>query len=109
MSARPSLVIRLSEARAAGIDVGRTAYGALTLRAPREAVPLATALRLREADVLALYDWTRAVVADAQPCLLCSRPALLRDPVDHQPCHKICVDVLIRCDAPPSVPMPVAA
>lgn len=87
----------INRARTAGVLVGRGADGTLTLRAPEAAAPLAKQLRQRQADVLALFDWRRARVADdPQPCLLCHRPAILRDPVEHRPAHKVCVDRLIR-------------
>lgn len=39
-----------------------------------------------------LLDWRHARVADPQPCYICTRPALLRHPVNQRPCHKVCHD-----------------
>jgi len=91
----PPVVLLLLEARAAGVRVGLNERGGLTLRAKELAADLAVALRAREVQVLALYDWTRARMGEAQPCALCGKPALLRDPVDQRPCHKVCVGRLL--------------
>lgn len=39
-----------------------------------------------------LLDWRHATVGDPMPCVLCRRPALLRDPDTHQPKHKVCAE-----------------
>lgn len=91
-----SVTALVAEACAVGVQIGYTADGALTLRAPKIAAPLARALRARETEVLKLFDWTHARVAEAAPCALCHRPAILRDPAESRPCHKVCVDALIR-------------
>ncbi|GII26497.1 hypothetical protein [Planosporangium mesophilum] len=36
-------------------------------------------------------DWRRHTIGLLRPCLLCHRPALMRD--EHgQPCHKVCAE-----------------
>jgi hypothetical protein len=95
MPAEP-VILLLQRARAARVTVGRTARGALTLDIPPQAANLAPTLHAREPQLLALFDWHRAPVAQPAPCLLCRRPALLRDPVDHRPAHKVCVDALLH-------------
>ena len=91
------LIALLAQAQAAGVRIGRSDEGGVTLRAPKAAGALAKQLRAREADLLALLDWRRARIADdPQPCLICRRLAILRDPAEHRPAHKVCVDRLIR-------------
>lgn len=91
-----SITSLISQACAVGVQIGHAADGELTLRAPKIAGPLARALRAREFEVLQLFNWTHARVAEPAPCVLCRRPAILRDPVENRPCHKVCVDALIR-------------
>lgn len=88
-------MLLLHRARAAGVTLTRTPRGTLALEIPPEADPLAPALHAAEAHLLALFDWRRAPVAGPLPCLICRRPALLRDPAEHRPAHKVCVDVLL--------------
>lgn len=95
------IIALLAEACAAQVEISRDARGALLLRAPQDAVTLGRRLRVREADVLRLFDWTQAVLDDPAPCVLCHRPAMLRDPVERRPCHKVCVDRLLRRAAKP--------
>lgn len=91
------LVALLVQARTLDITFGLRADGGLRIDTPKSAATFARALRARDADVLALFDWRRARVADdPQPCLICHRPAILRDPAEHRPAHKMCVDRLIR-------------
>lgn len=97
---REPLVLTLRRARAAGITVARTLKGALTLDIPPGAEVLGAELREREQQVAALFDWRRAPVVKPAPCLLCRRPALLRDPAEQLPAHKVCVDLLLA--VPPS-------
>jgi hypothetical protein len=90
------LVRLVADAAEAGVVIARGEHGSLTLRAPRESIALAKQLRARDIAVLGLYDWRHAAVAEPKPCLLCRLPAILRDPVEHRPAHKVCVDLLIR-------------
>ncbi|WP_159061199.1 hypothetical protein [Streptomyces europaeiscabiei] len=39
-----------------------------------------------------LLDWRHATVGDPAPCVICRRPALMRDPDTHQPKHKVCAE-----------------
>lgn len=91
------IVITLARAHAAGVAVSRTGKGTLVIDAASgaSAADLAALVRAREQQVLALFDWRRAIVADPESCLLCARPALLRDPAEHCAAHKVCVDVLL--------------
>jgi len=91
-----ALVNLVAQGHRAGVQIGRAPDGSLLLRAPKPAAPLARQLRAREAEVLQLWDWRPAPVAEPAPCLLCGRPAILRDPVEHRPCHKVCIDPLLR-------------
>lgn len=93
--ATPLLLI-IQQAHQIGVRLQRHHDGSLGIRTNAAADAVARALRARDQDVLRLYDWTRAGTADAAPCLLCGRPALLRDPVDGRPCHKVCCDALTR-------------
>jgi hypothetical protein len=95
------VVALLGRAHAAGVAVSRTGKGSLVLEVPPHAADLAAALRTRERAVLALFTWRSAVVAEQPaPCLLCARPALLRDPAERRPAHKVCVDALLQISAP---------
>ncbi|GKQ37192.1 hypothetical protein [Streptomyces sp. A012304] len=38
----------------------------------------------------ARLDWSRAIVGDPAPCVVCGRPALLRHPETGRPHHKVC-------------------
>lgn len=40
----------------------------------------------------ALLDWRHAKVGDPAPCVICRRPALMRDPDTQQPKHKVCAE-----------------
>ena len=96
MAVREPIILLLRRARAAGVTVSRTAKGAVVLDIPPAAGGVAVELREREQQVAALFDWRRAPVTRPAPCLLCDRPALLRDPADHSPAHKVCVDQLLE-------------
>ncbi|MGH6654096.1 MAG: hypothetical protein ACRDVE_02690 [Actinocrinis sp.] len=96
-----SLVDLVAAARYAGVRIERTAEGPLGLKARERAARYARALRQREADVLALYDWTHADTGDPKPCALCGKSAILRDPVERRPCHKVCSDRLLSGEAVP--------
>lgn len=89
------VVVLLARAHAAGVAVSRTRKGALVLDVPSHAANLAAALRARETQVLALFTWRSALVAEPAPCLLCALPALLRDPAERSAVHKVCVDALL--------------
>ncbi|MGW3144883.1 hypothetical protein ACWDG1_09410 [Streptomyces sp. NPDC001177] len=39
-----------------------------------------------------LLDWRHAKVGDLAPCVLCGRPALMRDPDTGRPTHKVCAE-----------------
>ncbi|MFF8482381.1 hypothetical protein [Streptomyces antibioticus] len=39
-----------------------------------------------------LLDWRHATVGDPKPCVLCGRPALMRDPDTGRPTHKVCAE-----------------
>jgi hypothetical protein len=89
------LVLLLARARAAGVALTRPGKGTLDFQAPDGAAELAALLRKREPGLLASFDWRGAGVAEPAPCLLCGRPALLRDPAERAPAHKMCVDALL--------------
>lgn len=93
--AREPIALLLRRARAAGVTISRTAKGAVALDIPRNAAALGVQLRGREQQIAALFDWRHALVGQPAPCLLCASPALLRDPAEGQPAHKVCVDRLL--------------
>lgn len=39
-----------------------------------------------------VLDWRHAKIGDPAPCVLCGRPALMRDPDTQQPKHKVCAE-----------------
>jgi hypothetical protein len=91
------LVLLVARAVNAGVRIGRSRAGALTLNGrTEEGRALGEQLRAREADVLQLYDWYHARLDEPERCLLCGQYAILRDPVEHRPCHKVCINALIR-------------
>lgn len=94
--AREPVTLLLRRSRAAGITVSRTPKGGLALEIPPDADALGAQLREREHQLSALFDWRRAPVTKPAPCLLCQRPALLRDPAEQLPAHKVCVDALLH-------------
>jgi hypothetical protein len=96
MAVREPVILLIRRARRAGVTVSRTAKGAVAFDIPAGAAELAAELREREQQVAALFDWRHATVAQPAPCLLCARPALLRDPADQLPAHKVCADRLLR-------------
>lgn len=95
-----ALVILLSQARELGVTVSRRHDGSLAIQTPAAADTLARALRARDAEVLRLFDWRRAGVDAAAPCVLCGGAALLRDPAEGRACHKVCADVLLSSTGP---------
>jgi hypothetical protein len=107
MSRPAALVVLLTRARLADIDVSRSDTGKLVLRAPKDAVRLATRLRHRETHVLALYDWSHAPLGERRPCVLCRKPAVLRDPAEGRPCHKACCDALLYRPSSPADRQPL--
>jgi hypothetical protein len=107
------LLTLLVGARRAGLVLARR-DDQLIIRGPREHEQLVRALLARKPDVLAVLpaysgavpslDWSRAkVLGECQPCALCHRPALLVEPYDHRPCHKVCAEAAIRWGAVPAV------
>ncbi len=98
------LVDLVVQARKAGVVIARGRNGGLEIEGPRAAAAYAMTLRERDADVLALYDWHGAQLGEPQPCRLCGALAILRDPVDRRPCHKVCVDRLLIEAARPAPP-----
>lgn len=95
MASREPVVILARRAHAAGVVISRTPKGPVALEIPPGADALAAELRHREQQLGALFDWSHATVAAPAPCLLCQRPAVLRDPADRLPAHKVCVDQLL--------------
>lgn len=105
-----ALVQMLTQARRARLFIDEGPDGRLVIRGDREQDQLARALLARKPEVLtvvhiwngraARLDWRHAGVADRpQPCVLCRRSTLLRDPWDGQPCHKTCLESAIRWGA----------
>ena len=101
-----TLITLLARARTAGIKLSRHPDGGLRIQAPATAAPIAKTLRARQADVLPLLgalgldpvvlNWRDAWLADdPAPCVICRRPALLRDPYDNRPMHKTCAERLL--------------
>mgnify|MGYP001233687543 FL=1 len=103
------LVVLLGRARTAGLHITAT-DGRLRVTGPREHGALARALLARKPDVLTLVDayngrrrlldWQAAAVRDPRPCVLCGRPALLRDPYDGVPMHRTCAERAVRWGLP---------
>lgn len=105
---RPPLIKTLIEARAAGLVLRRGPDGKLIVRGPRAAEDTVRAVLARKAEILAHYvdlysgsvdclNWRSARVADrAKRCILCSGWAILRDPVDNLPTHKVCAEQQLR-------------
>lgn len=95
-----SLVI---QARQVGLVLDQGEGGRLIVRGDREHERLVRQLLDRKAEVLTLVDlftgrraaldWSQAKVG-AQPgrCVLCRSWAILRDPFDDTPCHKVCAE-----------------
>lgn len=99
-----SLVLLLRQAHEIGITVSQRPDRTIAIRTKASTVTVARALRTREADLAQLHDWSHAAVRDPEPCVLCGRPAILRDPVESRPCHKVCVDALLRTATPTDTP-----
>lgn len=104
-----TLVHLLAQARDVGLTIEHDGAG-IRVTGPRTAGPLVHALQERRQEVLtvvdyltgraAALDWQRAEVSRQTTCLLCRRPAYLRDPYDHQPMHKTCAEAAL--DTQPS-------
>ena len=101
-----ALIEQVAQALAAGATIGRDGED-LVLRGPRSARPALKALSGHKADVLSLVDsiagrtaglnWRDATVGERSGrCVLCRRWALLRDPRDGQPMHKVCAEQALR-------------
>lgn len=103
------LVVLLGHARTAGLHITAT-DGRLRVTGPREHGALARALLARKPAVLTLVDvyngrrrlldWQAAAVRNPRPCVLCGRPALLRDPYDGVPMHRTCAERAVRWGLP---------
>jgi len=89
------IVTLMAQAAAAGVRVQRTREDHLDILGPPAAAPVAKLVRSRAAEVLRLFDWTHAAVTAPAPCLLCEKPAILRDPANSKPCHKVCADATL--------------
>jgi hypothetical protein len=98
-----SLVQMLTKARAAGFALTKNPDGTLTVRGSKSEAALVRVLLARKLEVLTfvdlyngritLLDWRHATVGEHPArCVLCRRPALLRDPFDGLPMHKTCVE-----------------
>lgn len=90
------LMLLIRYAHEAGVEITRRPDYTLKILTPDSADSIARAVRSRDQDVLKLYDWSHAGVGDPMPCLLCERSALLRDPVEGRPCHRVCCDAILR-------------
>jgi len=40
-----------------------------------------------------IFDWRRLTIGPPRPCVLCGRPALMRND-DYDPCHKVCAEAI---------------
>ena len=109
-----ALIHLLAQARRARLFIDQAPDGRLVIRGDNQHEQLAQALLARKPDVLTVVhvwngraprlDWRRARVADRpEPCVLCRRNTLLRDPWDSQPCHKTCLETAIRWGAAPDL------
>ena len=47
----------------------------------------------RTAPIVIVFDWRRLSIGPLRPCVLCGRPALMRND-DHDPCHKVCAEAI---------------
>lgn len=108
-----ALLELLADARRAGLVLARE-DDRLVIRGPREHEQLVKSLLARKPDVLTVLDayngtvtgldWRHArVLVEPRPCVLCGRRALLAEPYDQQPCHKICAEAAIRWGTIPAV------
>jgi hypothetical protein len=46
-------------------------------------------------------DWSRGETGEPAACILCGKPALCREPWEHQPCHKVCAEAQLLPSALP--------
>jgi len=44
---------------------------------------------------MTVLDWRKHFTGPLRRCVLCARPALMRDE-DRQPCHKVCAEALVE-------------
>lgn len=107
------LIHTLIEARRAGLDITRGPEGKLIVRGPRTAGHLVTRILDRKEQILDGYvdfysgtagclNWRTAVVGDrAKRCILCGHWAILRDPIEGKPMHKVCAENSIRPEGLP--------
>lgn len=105
------LIPLVIQARRAGLVLDRGGDGRLTVRGDRRHERLVRQLLARKAEVLTLVDlyngrragldWNNASVAEQGRCVLCRGPALLRDPYDGAPCHKVCAEQQITPQGTP--------
>lgn len=98
------LIHLLIEARRAGLDLARGPEGKLIVRGPRTAGTLVRRLLDRKDHILDGYvdvysgaaeclNWKSATVAErAKRCILCGQWAILRDPIENKPLHKVCAE-----------------
>lgn len=100
-----TLIRALIAARAAGATITRDG-DRLIVRGPQAVRPYAQALIARKDEALTLVDyltgtasalvWRTAKVADRPGrCVLCGKPALLLDPYDGKPTHKVCAEAAL--------------
>lgn len=102
------LIHTLIEARQAGLELARGPAGKLIVRGPRAESPLVRRLLDRKGHILDGYvdvysgaadrlNWRAATVSEkAKRCILCGHWAILRDPVEGKPLHKVCAENGIR-------------
>jgi len=104
----------LASARRAGLIFTGQADGQLVIRGPRRHEQLVRSLLARKPDVLTVLaaytgevtglDWRHVrVLNEPRLCALCGRPALLFEPYDQRPCHKVCAEAAIRWGTIPAV------
>lgn len=106
------LISLVLQARKVGLVLDKGEGGRLIVRGDRKHEHLVRQLLARKTDVLTLVDlftgrrptldWSLAKVGD-QPgrCVLCRGWAILRDPYDSTPCHKVCVEQQLAPEVTP--------
>jgi hypothetical protein len=107
------LIHILIEARRAGLELARGPEGKLIVRGPRMASYLVIRILDHKEQILDGYvdfysgaagclNWRTAVVGEkAKRCILCGRWAILRDPIEGKPLHKVCAENGIRSEGMP--------